>query len=118
MLNQQLKPKENIEIEKDAMLQIATKQTNNIEEKQLKTKEVEVEEKIKIEKLDKDKIITFANKTSRLHFPIIIYNIIQDESPDIIKWENNGTSFRICDYHRFENEIVPKYFKRMLFSFI
>jgi hypothetical protein len=54
----------------------------------------------------------------RLHFPIIIYNIIQDESPDIIKWQNNGTSFRICDYYRFENEIVPKYFKRMLFSFI
>lgn len=45
-------------------------------------------------------------------FPAKIYQILENESPDIISWNDNGISFRIVDHGRFEREIVPKYFRR------
>mmetsp|Transcript_17890 Transcript_17890/g.30025 ORF Transcript_17890/g.30025 Transcript_17890/m.30025 type:complete len:407 (-) Transcript_17890:416-1636(-) len=44
-------------------------------------------------------------------FPAKIYQILENESPDIIQWNNGGLSFRIVDHGRFEREIVPKYFR-------
>jgi len=44
-------------------------------------------------------------------FPAKIYQILENESPDIIQWNENGVSFRIVDHGRFEREIVPKYFR-------
>lgn len=45
-------------------------------------------------------------------FPAKIYQILENESPEIISWNENGVSFRIVDHGRFEREIVPKYFRR------
>ena len=45
-------------------------------------------------------------------FPAKIYQILENESPEIIQWNENGISFRIVDHGRFEREIVPKYFRR------
>lgn len=45
-------------------------------------------------------------------FPAKIYQILENESPEIIQWNENGLSFRIVDHNRFEREIVPKYFRR------
>jgi predicted restriction endonuclease len=45
-------------------------------------------------------------------FPAKIYQILENESPEIIQWNENGLSFRIVDHGRFEREIVPKYFRR------
>ncbi len=47
-----------------------------------------------------------------LNFPAKIYEILENESADIIRWQPNGISFRIVDHSRFEREIIPKYFKR------
>lgn len=44
-------------------------------------------------------------------FPAKIYQILENESCDIIRWNNDGCSFRIVDHGRFEREIVPKYFR-------
>ncbi len=52
------------------------------------------------------------NSTNRLHFPAKIYLILENESPDIIKWHPNNKAFRITDHTRFEREIIPKYFRR------
>lgn len=49
--------------------------------------------------------------SSRLHFPAKIYQIVEMEDSDIIRWEHDGKSFRIYDYERFEKEIIPKYFR-------
>lgn len=49
-----------------------------------------------------------------LHFPAKIYQILESESPDIIRWQANGTAFRIVDHERFEQDILPKYFRRKL----
>jgi predicted restriction endonuclease len=48
-------------------------------------------------------------------FPAKIYQILENESPEIIQWNENGQSFRIMDHGRFEREIVPKYFRRKVF---
>lgn len=50
-------------------------------------------------------------------FPAKIYQILENESPDIIQWNENGVSFRIVDHGRFEREIVPKYFRRKYSNF-
>ena len=47
-------------------------------------------------------------------FPAKIYQILENESRDIIQWNENGVSFRIVDHGRFEREIVPKYFRRKI----
>mmetsp|Transcript_17956 Transcript_17956/g.16235 ORF Transcript_17956/g.16235 Transcript_17956/m.16235 type:complete len:332 (-) Transcript_17956:246-1241(-) len=49
--------------------------------------------------------------TNRLHFPAKIYLILENESPDIIRWHPNCKAFRITDHTRFEREIIPKYFR-------
>jgi len=46
-----------------------------------------------------------------LNFPAKIYLILENESSDIIRWQNNGYTFRIVDHGRFEREIIPKYFR-------
>lgn len=46
-----------------------------------------------------------------LNFPAKIYQILENESSDIIRWHMNGTAFRIVDHGRFEREIIPKYFR-------
>lgn len=45
------------------------------------------------------------------HFPEKIYLILESESSDIIRWENNGSVFRIVDQKRLEAEILPRWFK-------
>ncbi len=51
-----------------------------------------------------------------LNFPAKIYQILENESADIIRWHSNGHSFRIFDHVRFEREIIPKYFRRKLLN--
>ena len=51
-----------------------------------------------------------------LNFPAKIYQILENESADIIRWHNNGLSFRIVDHGKFEREIIPKYFRRKRIS--
>lgn len=46
-----------------------------------------------------------------LNFPAKIYQILENESPEIIRWHPNGCAFRIVDHGRFEREIIPKYFR-------
>eukprot|EP01039_Chlorochromonas_danica_P007306 gene7306-8085_t len=46
-----------------------------------------------------------------LNFPAKIYQILENESADIIRWLPNGAAFRIVDHGRFEREIIPKYFR-------
>jgi len=48
---------------------------------------------------------------SRLNFPAKLYQIIEVENPEIIKWEVDGKSFRIVNYQRFEKEVIPKFFR-------
>jgi hypothetical protein len=48
-----------------------------------------------------------------LHFPAMLYRIIETEDPSIVSWELDGRSFRFKDYKRFCSEIAPKYFKGM-----
>lgn len=52
-----------------------------------------------------------------LNFPAKIYQILENESSDVIRWHPNGAAFRIVDHGRFEREIIPKYFRRKLFDF-
>ncbi len=47
-----------------------------------------------------------------LKFPVKVYQILENESTDIIRWHSNGQTFRILDHVRFEREIIPKYFRR------
>jgi hypothetical protein len=47
-------------------------------------------------------------------FPAKIYQILQNESQQIVQWNESGLSFRIVDNSRFAREIVPKYFRRKL----
>ncbi len=49
-----------------------------------------------------------------LNFPAKIYQILENESADIIRWQPNGVAFRVVDQGRFEREIIPKYFRRKL----
>ena len=44
-------------------------------------------------------------------FPAKIYQILENESNDIVRWNADGCSFRIVDHGRFEREILPKYFR-------
>ncbi len=50
--------------------------------------------------------------TQSLNFPARIYQILENESPEIIQWNANGLSFRIVDHIRFEAEVIPRYFRR------
>lgn len=54
------------------------------------------------------------NNLSRiaLHFPAKIFQMIENESSDIIRWHDDGRAFFIVDHTRFECEIIPKYFRR------
>jgi hypothetical protein len=51
-----------------------------------------------------------------LNFPAKIYQILENESTDVIRWHANGNAFRIVDHDRFEREIIPKYFRRKLIA--
>lgn len=46
-----------------------------------------------------------------LNFPCKIYQILENESPDIVRWHSSNIAFRIIDHERFEKEIIPKYFR-------
>lgn len=46
-----------------------------------------------------------------LNFPCKIYQILENESPDIVRWHSSNIAFRIIDHDRFEKEIIPKYFR-------
>ncbi len=59
-----------------------------------------------------DKNDDFANFT----FPHKLYILLEKENPDIITWALHGKVFKIIDITRFQNEIIPKYFKRKLIS--
>lgn len=48
----------------------------------------------------------------KLHFPAKLYTVIELEDNSIIRWEENGKCFRIIDHARFEQEVLPKYFRR------
>lgn len=48
---------------------------------------------------------------SNLHFPARLFQIIENEDNSIIRWEPDGKSFRIANHQRFEQEILPKYFR-------
>lgn len=45
-------------------------------------------------------------------FPEKLFYILQNEPSDILSWYMDGKSFRIHDIKRFEEEILPKYFRR------
>lgn len=48
---------------------------------------------------------------NKLHFPAKIYQIIETEDSNIIRWEPCGKAFRIANHARFEREVIPKYFR-------
>lgn len=52
--------------------------------------------------------------SSLLSFPQKLYMILEnnDEHNNIIAWNKNGTSFQIRNNIRFEEEVIPRYFKR------
>lgn len=56
--------------------------------------------------------MTLSQNIQKMHFPEKIYQILENESPDIIRWHTNERAFRIFDHSRFESEIIPKYFRR------
>jgi len=49
-----------------------------------------------------------------LSFPQKLYMILENEVlyNNIIAWNKNGTSFQIRNNIRFEEEVIPRYFKR------
>jgi hypothetical protein len=49
-----------------------------------------------------------------LSFPQKLYMILENEVQynNIIAWNKNGTSFQIRNNIRFEEEVIPRYFKR------
>lgn len=49
---------------------------------------------------------------NKLHFPAKIYQIIETEDSNIIRWEPCGKAFRIVNHARFEKEVIPKFFRR------
>lgn len=44
--------------------------------------------------------------------PQKLFYILQHESSDILSWDSDGNSFRIHNIKLFENNILPKYFRR------
>ena len=56
----------------------------------------------------------FHQNINCLNFPAKLYHILETTSSDIIQWQANGVSFRINDHKRFEQEVIPKYFRRKL----
>mmetsp|Transcript_36927 Transcript_36927/g.63754 ORF Transcript_36927/g.63754 Transcript_36927/m.63754 type:complete len:381 (-) Transcript_36927:105-1247(-) len=54
--------------------------------------------------------------TQSLNFPARIYQILENESAEIIQWNANGLSFRIVDHIRFEAEVIPRYFRHKKIS--
>ena len=56
--------------------------------------------------------MTSSRRNKKLIFPTKLYQIIEVENPEIIRWEEDGKSFRIADYDRFENDVLPKFFRR------
>lgn len=47
-----------------------------------------------------------------LSFPQKLYTILEDENTSILRWSENGYCFRILDYEKFIDTILPKYFNR------
>jgi hypothetical protein len=50
-----------------------------------------------------------------LQFPRKLFEILEKESDEIIRWLPEGNAFKIIDQNRFQNEIIPKYFRREFF---
>jgi hypothetical protein len=46
------------------------------------------------------------------NFPSKLYEILENESADIVMWHKDGHAFKIIDLKQFEKEIIPKYFRR------
>jgi hypothetical protein len=55
-----------------------------------------------------------SSHSSLLSFPQKLYMILENEVQyyNIIAWNKNGTSFQIRNNIRFEEEVIPRYFKR------
>eukprot|EP01038_Epipyxis_sp_PR26KG_P010299 gene10299-13845_t len=49
-------------------------------------------------------------------FPVKIYQILENEGENVMRWNHNGTAFRIIDQKRLESDIIPKYFRHNRFS--
>ena len=47
-----------------------------------------------------------------LSFPQKLYSILEDENSSILRWSENGYCFRILDYEKFIDTVLPKYFNR------
>ena len=41
-----------------------------------------------------------------------LYEILENENEEIIRWVPDGSAFKIIDQIRFQQEIIPKYFRR------
>ena len=62
-----------------------------------------------------DSSLKFAYQADSLPFPQKLFTLLNDESNssrNIIAWLPNGLTFKIFDTDKFENEVIPKYFKR------
>ena len=62
-----------------------------------------------------DSRLKFAYEADSLPFPQKLFNLLKEESNssrNIIAWLPNGLTFKIFDHDKFENEVIPKYFKR------
>eukprot|EP00752_Nemacystus_decipiens_P004304 g3933.t1 len=49
-------------------------------------------------------------------FAAKFYDILSQESSDIIRWTDSGQAFQVVDYNRFSEEILLKYFRHNKFS--
>lgn len=44
-------------------------------------------------------------------FPEKVYQLLQNESQEVVRWLSHGLAFKIIDPERFSSEILPKYFR-------
>eukprot|EP00581_Thalassiosira_minuscula_P027688 CAMPEP_0183751820 /NCGR_PEP_ID=MMETSP0739-20130205/1968_1 /TAXON_ID=385413 /ORGANISM="Thalassiosira miniscula, Strain CCMP1093" /LENGTH=288 /DNA_ID=CAMNT_0025988097 /DNA_START=67 /DNA_END=933 /DNA_ORIENTATION=+ len=63
---------------------------------------------------------TFSHHKQAKPFPDILMDILSNpQYVDIVSWLPHGKSFAIHDSHKFSTEILPKYFRRVIFrSFV
>ena len=52
------------------------------------------------------------------NFPQKLFNILRNESDDIVMWSTSGLGFRIVDAGKFSESIMPKYFRRKFMLFL
>lgn len=44
-------------------------------------------------------------------FPLKLYDVIGIADPDVIRWINNGTAFKVFDTRAFEDGLLPLYYR-------